>query len=449
MKTKPTKSILFCLFALFGTLNAQEQMSLDEAIKYARQNSLTIKNAKLNQGDADALIKERKATGLPQVSGMVDYQYFFQVPKILLPEAFELLARDPITGELPPGWSREATFSLRNNLNFGLNANSLLFDGSYLTAIKAAKRYRDYVDLELVAKEKEVSDAVREAYLPPLILSENIKTLNKNITNLQKLRDETKAMYEEGFVEQLDVDRLTLSLANLNTQKNNLSKQRESAINYLKFAINYPVDEELVLTDDINTLLIEATEEDLTGGINYTSWPQYRVAEMGLQLNELNIEVNRKGYLPSASAFASYTYGYQGDKFDDEGFWLPTGIIGLQINVPIFDGFDKRSKIQRASLALEMARNQKRDLERAIDLELVNARTAYNNALAMVSSQQENVDLAQRIYDTTQIKYKEGVGSSLELTQAEQSLFETQQNYTGALYQLLVAKAALDKALGR
>ncbi len=448
MKTKHTKSILTCFFvllALIGTLKAQEQMSLDDAIKYARQNSLAIKNAKLNQSDADQLIDERRATGLPQVNGNIDYQYYFSLPKILLPEAFGLDA----SGNPIDGFDREASFALRNNLNFGISANSLIFDGSYLSALKAAKRYRDFVDLELKAKEKEISDAVREAYLPPLLLSEGINILNKNITNLEKLEKETAAMYKEGFVEQLDVDRLTLSLANLNTEKENLEKQREAAVNYLKFAINYPVDEELVLTDDINSLLVEATEEDLNGAANYNSWPQYKVAEMGLELNKLNIEVNKKGYLPSASAFASYTYGFQGDKFNNEGFWLSTGIAGLQINVPIFDGFSKRSKIQRASLALEIARNQKKDLERVIDLELTNSRTTYNNALSRVKSQQKNVDLAQRIYDMTQIKYKEGVGSSLEITQAEQSLFETQQNYTNALYELLVAKAALDKALGR
>ena len=448
MKTKLTKSLIVCFFAALSALSAQKQMTLEEATRYARDNSLTIQNAKINQVDADQLIRERKAFGLPQVNGIIDYQYYFQVPKILLPEAFELLARDPVTGELPPDWSREATFSLRNNLTFGLSASSILFDGSYLTGLKAARVYRKYVDQELIAKEKEVSDAVREAYLPPLLITESIKILNNNIANLEKLHRETAAMYKEGFVEQLDVDRLTLSLANLKTEKENLDRQREAAINYLKFTINYPIDEPLDLKDDIDALLEEATDEELASEANYFNWPQHKIAEIGLQLNEMNMQVIQKGYLPAVSAFASYQYGYQGDKFDGNGFWLPTGIVGAKIDIPIFDGFDKQAKIERARLALDIARNQKKDLERVIDLELQNARTNYINARERVRSQKKNVELAQRIYDTTQIKYREGVGSSLEITQAEQSLFETQQNYTQALYDLLVAKAALDKALG-
>ena len=439
MKTKITKHFLVCLWAILGSLQAQDQMTLEQATRYALDNSLTIQNAKINIADADQLIKERKAFGLPQINGKIDYQYYFQVPKILLPESF---------GLDPEGNRVEATFSLKNNLNLGVSASSILFDGSYLTGVKAAKLYRQYVEKELVAQQQEINDMVRDAYLPPLLISETIAMLDKNITNLEKLHHETEAMYKEGFVEQLDVDRLLLSLANLKTEKENLARQRETAINYLKFAINYPTDKELIIADNMESLLKEATDEELVKPVQYESRPNYQVAQMGIELNAMNVELYKKGYLPSLVAFASYQYGFQGDKFNDEGFWFPTGIVGATVNIPIFDGFDKRAKMQRARLAMDIAQNQKRELERAINLELQNARTNYLSAQEHVWNQKENVDLAERIYDMTQIKYKEGVGSSLEITQAEQSLFNTQQNYTQAVYNLLAAKAALDKALG-
>ena len=268
------------------------------------------------------------------------------------------------------------------------------------------------------------------------------------MANLEKLYTETKALYKEGFIEQLDVDRLQLSIANLKTEKEKLLRQRKSAIDYLKFAISYPVADELIPTDNINSLLEEATEDELSGEIDYNSWPQYQVSETGLILNELNVDVYKKGYLPSLSVFGSYQYGFQGDKWDETGFWVPVGLVGAQINIPIFDGFDKRAKIQRARLALDIARNQKRELERAIEIEVQNARTNYKNASLQVENQKKNLELAERIYNTTMIKYREGVGSSIEISQAEQSLYSTQQNYTQSLFDLLSAKAALDKALG-
>lgn len=430
------------------TLFAQSTMSLEEATKYAKENSLSIKNAQINIADADAQIIERRAIGLPQVDGQVDYTYYFKLPTVRLPDPFIDLARDPITMELPPEYNPNVSFSLRHNFNAGLSLSALIFDGSYLTGLKAARKFRNYVDYELAAKEKELADKVREAYLPSLLITESIANLDKNLANLQKLFTETKAMYQEGFVEQLDVDRLELSIANLNTEREGLLRQRESALTFLKFAINYPLNEELQLSDNVNTLLTEATEEDLTAAANYQSHPQYQVIQKGLELNELNVELYKKGYLPSVAAFANYQYGFQGNKLDNSGFWIPVGLLGAQINVPIFDGFEKRAKIQRAKLAQEIAYNQKREYELAISLELQNARIAYTNALNQVASQEKNMELAERIYNTTMIKYREGVGSSLEISQAEQSLYATQQNHLIALYDLLVAKAALDKALG-
>ncbi len=447
---KPLAKFVLTIATLFCTMTviAQSEMSLEQATKYAKDNSLSIRNARINIADAEAQVEERRAVGLPQLTGKIDYSYYFKVPTVRLPDPFIDLARDPNTGMLPDGYNPNVSFSLKHNFNAGLNLSALVFDGTYLTALKAARDFRNYVDYELKAKEKEVADKVREAYLPSLLITESIGNLDKNLGNIQKLFVETQALYKEGFVEQLDVDRLELSISNLNTEREKLLRQREIAVNYLKFSINYPMDEELTLSDNVETLLTEATEEELTSGINYYSHPQYKVIEKGLELNALNVEQYKKGYLPSVAAFASYQYGFQGNKLNSTGFWVPVGLIGGQINVPIFDGFEKRAKIQRAKLAQEIAFNQKKEFERAITLELQNARTAYTNALNQVASQKKNMELAERIYNTTMVKYREGVGSSLEISQAEQSLYTTQQNHLVALYDLLVAKAALDKALG-
>ena len=124
-------------------------------------------------------------------------------------------------------------------------------------------------------------------------------------------------------------------------------------------------------------------------------------------------------------------------------------MVGLSVNVPLYSGGAKKAKLQRAKLDLEKSNNQMRSLERAIWMEVGNARVAYKNAVQRVTDQQKNLDLAQKIYNTTQIKYKEGVGSSLEITQAEQALFQSQQNVIQAKYELLLSKVDLDKALGK
>ena len=444
-------SLLFLIYSsAFFAQSIKPTFSLSEAIQYAYDHNLNIKIAKENISDADAQIMERRAVGIPTINGTVSFQHYLKLPVSFLPEAFEAFSIDPVTGMLPPDYSNQVSFFLRNSFTAGLDLNALIFDGSYFTALKAAKAFKEYVGDELVAQERTVRDQVVAAYLPPLIVDENLKILKKNIANLEGMLAESKATYEAGFIEQLDVDRLELSLANLKTEVDNLIRQKELALNYLKFTMGYPVNESLSISDDLEGLLKFATDEDLSAPVNYLNRPEYRVAQTGMKLHEYNIKVNKDGYLPSVSGFVNYQYGYQGNSFfGKDGFWVPTSVAGLQINVPIFDGWNKKAKIQRAKIAMEQDRKRISLLEQSIQLEVTNARTEYLTALERSQSQEKNLALAQKIFDTTQIKYRSGVGSSIEVTQAEQALYQTQQNFIQARYQLLVAKQKLDTVLGK
>ncbi|MFT5166062.1 MAG: outer membrane protein [Saprospiraceae bacterium] len=435
--------ILFSLLLACVFLQAQEakQFTLDDAIKYALEHSIDMRLAQINIADANEQIIERRAIGIPQISAGVDYQYFIQIPASVV----DISNFDP---SVPEGTFEKLEFGLKNNLTASIQANALLFDASYITGLRAAKSYRNYVQKDRERVIYEVKNKIIEAYLPALILEESKKTLLKNINNLENLLNETKALYKEGFVEQLDVDRLALSFAILETEIDNIDRQKELIYNVLKFQMAYPVQDPIVAVDDIEKLFVPASEEQLTADINYNRRPEIQVIDLGLQLNELNIKFNKSGYLPSLSAYGSYQQSAQGDNLFDNPVWVPSTVVGLQLNVPIFDGFEKRAKTNRAKLDLEEAQNQKTQLKQAISLEVTNARTSYISAQQRLSNQKKNMDLADKIYNTTKIKYKEGIGSSLEITQAEQSLYDTQQNYIQARYDLLVAKRALDKALG-
>jgi len=422
-------------------LTAQSTFSLEQAIDYALENNIEIKNAQLALDDADAQISERLSIGLPKVNGSVEFNHYPQVPKQALPDEFAQAFM------LPPGEGQEVSFLLKNNFTAGVNASSLIFDGTYLTGVKAARLLKEYTEMQLKTQEQKTHNSVVDAYLPSLLIKESIKTLEKNITNLEVTLFETQEIYKAGFAEQLDVDRLELSLANLTTDLENLYEQNTIAINALKFTLNYPMDKELTLEDNIESLLVEANNDQLTEQIQYLNRAEFRVAEIGLKLGELNIEQYERGYWPSLAAFASYQYQYQGDNFTD-GFWAPTFVIGANINVPIFDGFEKRAKKERAQIELTQNINSKMLLANLIKLEVENARKAYLQARKRLTSQEKNLALAERIYETTKIKYKEGVGSSLEVSQSEQALYQTQQNKIQAMFDLLNAKVALEQALG-
>lgn len=443
MKSPVSNGFFFLLTFLSFSAFAQQpqQFSLANALDYAYEHNSSVRKGQLSIADAEAQIVENRSIGLPQLSASFNYRYNIELPTSLVPAEFF----DPNAKE---GEFAELRFGTKNNFDASLNLSWLTLDGSYFVGLRAANTYRDFTRENFIAIRQEVKNNVIQAYLPALIVAENEAILEKNITNLGQLLFETKAMYDEGFVEQLDVDRLELSLANLKVEKENLQRQRKTAINYLKFTIGYPVTGELEVTDDINSLLIVATEEELTAPVDFSSRPEHIAANTGIYLNELNIKRFQMMYLPSLSLYGSYQRSMQGDKFSD-GFWFPMALVGAQVEVPLFDGLYKKAAIQRAKLDLEIAKIQLQDLERGITLEVQNARMDYFNARNRADNRKKTLDLAQRIYDTTQIKYKEGVGSSLELTTAEQGLYEAQMNYTQSLFDLLVAKANLDKSLGK
>ena len=420
-------------------------LSMDNAVEYALSNSTKIKNAYLSIADAEQQINENRAIGLPKINGSIGFQHYLEVPVQPLPDAFiQFIQLANPGGEV----ATEAAFLLQNNFNLGLNLETMIFDGSYFVALQAAKSYRTYVQKDLEVQKRDISKQVIETYLPLLLLQENIGILDKNIANLNRLLYETQELYKAGFVEQLDIDRQSLSLTNLKTDRENLLRQKNNALNALKVVLGYPIDEPLKVDGDLKTMATSIDENDLLNPIDFSRRPEIGLIDQGLELNELNKKNFKSLYLPSLRGNAAYTHIYQGNDLRN-GFWAPQSYVGATINIPIFDGLDKKAKIQRTNIEIEKTRNQKIDAIRGIELEVINARNSYLNASKNLEAQQNNQALAERIYNTTQIKYKEGVGSSLEVTQAEQGLYAAQSNYLQALYEVIKAKKDLEIALGQ
>ena len=434
--------ISFFMLLLLGGLamhgHAQQTMSLDDCIQFALANSSDIKVAQLQVTDADWRIKENTSTAMPQFSGSIGYQYFIQRPGI------------PASALGFPGAGDEKiAFSALHSLSPTFSYNQLFFSNSYRVAKKAAQYYRAYVDQQLMVTKRTVRNQVVDAYLPALLISDNLATLDKNIANLDKLLGDTRAINQAGFAEQLDVDRLDLSLSSLRSERGNLVRQREIVVNALKFAMGMPVGQDLALSDDVQKLMTLYTDADLTAEVNLMNRPEYVQLLKGRELSALQVDLNSKTWMPSVAGFLQYSPGFQGGFGDDtKWFFIPSAIAGINVNIPIWDGGGAKARRERAVIGIQTIDAQKQMLENAIALELETARKQYVNAQERVSNQQKSLDLAQRIYDTTQTKYKAGIGSSFEVTQAEQGLYTAQQNLMQARYDLLSARIGIKKALG-
>jgi len=453
-----TLTVFFITSILSSTIS-QQSFTLDAAVAYGLENQNSIKMTDIEIANSESEIKELKAIGMPQINGAIDYNYYFYVPKqpvedFISPSVYQILKDEGLpTTTQGPTETFELSFVQPQQFNVGLSANMLVFDGSYIYAIKGAKLYRDLIKKQKDATIDQIKANITKAYTSILIADKNKKILADNIKILEKSLLEVKAMYDAGFMESLDVDRLQLSYDNLNIQLENIDGLIDLSKNLLKFQMGYPLKEEISLTEDIDELIIkfDAKNENENIQIDPNLRAEYQLLNTTQALNGINLKRFKAGYLPSVGAFASFQESLQRTNlFDgDETGFLPTGVVGLKINVPIYDGGEKSAKIQKVKLDIEKVDLQKTEFTRGMTMQARNAQIAMSNAKRNLTNRQKALTITQSIYERTQIKFKEGVGSSVEVTQAENTLYQAQAEVISAMYDLLTAKVDLDITLGK
>lgn len=450
-----TWSVAMMAILSIAQSDAVLSLSLDEALAQAKTNNQTLANAQLDIDYALTQVNEIKAQGLPQISGSANFTHNLEIatqvlPDFISPSVYGVLFAE---GVLDPKEFTIGTFPAQFGVPFsmqaGIGVNQLLFDGTFFLGLKAASEFVNVSRLSASASEIEVKEGVTKAYYMALISDQNIEQLNESLLNITKLKDETQAMYDAGFAEKLDVDRLILSVFNLEVSITRLQNQAKLAKQLLLNSIGIDVNQELILTSTL------PNEESALGDLAETFNPDNRIEikllDQQQELNKLSLKRYKMGYVPSL--FGNFNYG--GNTFAGEGNigelgneWFPVSAYGVSLNVPIFDGFYKKAKTEQVKIDIQKTENTKKQAVLGMNLQVSQAKTNYLNALKSIELQKKSKELAESIYKTTSIKFKEGIGSSFEMITAESDLTQARTNYLNALYELNVAKIDLNKALG-
>lgn len=430
------------------TAPTQQNYSLKQAIDYALVNNVNVKNAQSDTKSANARVGEIRAVGLPQISAQAQLLHNIKIQNVILENGAGPFG-DP---NLPIGAVINFPFQLKNNGTLALNVNQLLFDGSYFIGLKAASTYKELAQKTLTQSKVTVADAVTKAYYGVLINRERLSLLNTNINRLDSLFLETQAMYQNGFVEKIDVDRIEVQRNNLVTEKQKVERLADLSMYLLKFQMGFRMNDIVVLTDSLNDDAFENMTVPANDNFNYNQRIEYSTLQTQKELAYLDIRNNRMGYLPQLAAFGSFGYNPASTKLGDitqKARWIDYSYVGLQLNIPIFDGLQKHYKIQQAKLTYEKTQQSTALLQNSIDLEIQQATVTITNSLESLKSQKRNLDLAQEIVRVTRIKYQQGVGSNIEVINAEADFKEAQTNYYAALYDAYIAKVDLDRATGQ
>lgn len=460
------KKLLTLAVAAFAAsqIQGQETMSLEQAQDYAVKNAYSVKYSEYDKESASRQVKETISIGLPQINGAIDYQNFIDIPTQVAPaDAFGfpgyltdfLVNVSQETGvalnapEVDPNAVSEFQFGASQTMTAGVSVSQLIFDGSYFVGLQAAKAYVNVMELGVQNAEADIRDQVSQAYHTVVMADENIAILEESAVLLNKTLEEIQKMVDAGFGEDQDADQIQLTVTDLEARINYANQQKTIALDLLKFQMGMPFETQLVLTDNLETLL--GSDMDVASApFSPNGTREYAIQEELLNLQELNMKNERARGLPSIGAFYNYQRNAQRDEFnflDFDRTWYPIQVWGVSLSMPIFNSFQGKHRVEKARVEVERAKTQLNQVEQATRLEYETALNEFKFAQKNLNTQSQSQELAQRIFNKTQIKYQEGVSSSMDLTQAENQLLTSQGNYINAVLQMLNAKSRLKRAL--
>jgi outer membrane protein len=439
----------FLIFPFGNSASGQEnktfeKLSLEQARSYAAAHSIEMQTARADLQIANRQVWEITATGLPQVNASVGYQYFLDVPTSLIPAEF-------FGGN--PGEFEEIQFGTEQNLSASLTVNQMIFDGSYIVGLRASRIFRELASQNMKRSEIEVRNMVTETYLLSLMASQNLDIVRQNLINMERSLFETIKIYEAGFTDPINVDQLKLAVSNMKSTIANLERQNQITVNLLKFQLGMDMSTDLELTDSLEGLFGQLSlEAGLYNSFNPDQHIDFQIMKSQEGMSLMTLRREQSFYLPSLSAsFTRQEMAMRNEfNFAQSGQpWFPTTFFAINLNIPIFSSGFRSSRVSQKSLELEKSKLATLQVSQSLELQMQRAISDWQAALEKYQNEKDNLGLAERILDRTKIMQREGLASSLELTQANDQYLTTQANYLNSLFELLNAKNNIEKAAGR
>ena len=419
---------------------AIHSFSLQQALDYAEQHNVQVKNALLDIQIQRETNREFTGSAYPHLSAGGSLVYNAKLPVSLVPAEF-------IGGQ--PGEFLKLAFGVNWGATGGVTLNQLVFDGQVFVGLQARRTLMEFQEKQAEITEETIRANIYKIYYQLVAAKTQIELLDVNIDLLNKLQHDTRVMHENGFAEKLDLDKMTVQLVNLQTEKTGALNQIANGYLGLKVLMGMPVRDSLILTDSIS-------DEKIKDGIlemedfDYRQRKDFQYADLGITLAEYDVRRYKLSKLPTLSLNGYYNYNAQRQKFDflKKGDWFDISAITLQLNVPLFTGFSANARIAKAKLSLQQSLNQREALKISINSEIETARNNFNSAVATLDYQKKNMQLAETVFQQTKKKFEVGMGSNTEITQAHTDLKAAQTNYINALYSAIIARVDYEKARG-
>jgi outer membrane protein len=440
------KILITLLFVLTIGASAQQaknySFNLQQAIDHALKYNYTAINAGRDIESSKQKKWETTASGLPQISGSVGYLNNF----IFTQQGVSGNAFNP---EGDPNQVNTIAFGTKHSVNSQLTLSQLIFDGSYVVGLQASKAYLAYFVTAKKKTDADIREMIINSYGNVLLAEESIKILESNKTILEKNYNDINQIYKNGLGEEESVEQISITLASVKSNLSNVKRLKDISLKMLKINLGIEINDDLKLTDNLDDLSKSNLDTAFSKTeFNINNSTDYEVVTSLVTQKRLLLKLEKSKALPSLGAAVNFGYNAFSNQFtffQGSQKWNNFSNLGVSLNVPLFSSFGRSSKTQQAKIAYEQAQTQQKEVEQKIKLLYEKSKSDFEFSIEEYTTAKSNLNLAERIEKKQQIKFKEGLSTSFEFSEAQRQLYTAQQSYLQSMVDIINKKAALEK----
>ncbi len=429
---------LLCVFSI--SVFAQQSkltLSMDEAINLALEKNSELKIAKMEVEKSEQKLREARSGLFPKLDLSGQYQRFIDKPVIFLPPG------SPFGPTLEIG--SDNSYSATAQLSLPLFSLPL-YEGIGLASDALEIAYKNYNSV----KHKIVGD-VKKSFLAVILTRETKDVMQQSLKNAEENFENIKRLNAAGTLSDYDVLRAEVQVENLKPVVLQMENNYKLSLEALKVAIGLDANQDIDIVGymDFDQSYKLLSEQEIIEELLQNN-PQLAILEKQVQLNDRNVSLEQAAYFPSLAGFGNYQYQTQANDFKFSDYrWVKTFVLGLQLQIPVFNGFKTQSRVSQAEIGLNQAIEQKRNLTEAIKTQALSVLYRVQQAIKRIEGQNKTVKTAQEGYEIAKRRLENNVGTQLEVNDAELALRQAKLNRLQAIYDFKVAEADLETVLGR
>ncbi len=446
-------TILLLLLTLSASAEEAKVFSLEDSLQIAKQNNLTIQVVEQNLQSAEAQISTARAIMLPRLSANGNYTYFKDVQKSVIQA--EGGFGFPIPGENMDEMSTpsvdneteliELEFGAHHNVQGTVNLTQPVFAwGRYYYGYQAAQLQHEASQKELNAAYEKLRMDVIEAFYRVLIAQEFVTVAEQSVELVKKQLGIAETSFDAGVTTNFDVLRAKVQLANAESQLIRAKNGVKTAQNAYKTLLNLPLSGEISVEGSFEITEVQVQLDELIK-LALETRSEINRSQLNEQAGQKQLSIAKTRSLPDLAFFSNYQISHNERLTQMNRIWS----LGLQINIPIFDGFASRAGIKQSESVLKQLQLGTKQVMSTVEFEVRNTYLALLEAKTLIDVQRETVAQAEESVRIANLQFENGMITTVGLTDTQLALMQAKVNRLQAQHDYVVGLARLEKAIGQ